>query len=323
LQERACAIGVDLGGQSLKLATVDKNGVCHHARQVPVNSEYSADEMTDWLAKQITAQLAETRKHGWSIRGIGMVLPGYMNRQRTRILFAANLAGLNDTDLPEKLAARFELPMGFDADCNGAAMAEYRFGAGRGSQRLTVVTVGTGIGAGVIFDGKLVRNFGHAAGSLGHIIVDPQGQRCSCGGRGCLETKASGRALERLAEQAVSVQSSGMLARLKEEAGRLTGAEVNCALQQGDEVARQIVESIGWWLGAGLATWSAIYKPETIIIGGKVAELGSAYLQAIRRGLTDVGQPFLVNEITVASAALGTQAGVIGAASIFLAQNKA
>jgi glucokinase len=126
-----------------------------------------------------------------------------------------------------------------------------------------------------------------------------------------------------MAEESAAKRPESLLARLHRGTNRLTGAEVYQAMQQGDDAARQIVNTVGWWLGAGLATWSAIFKPDMVIIGGQVARLGQPYLQAVRRGLNDVGQPFLTEGITISPAALGVRAGIIGAASMFLKQRKA
>jgi glucokinase len=316
MSSEACAIGVDLGGQSVKLGVVDAGGRVRVRRQAPIDASRTADEIAQQIGEEIGAIQAAGRAAGLEPRGIGVVMPGYMNRERTRLIMAANLPTLGGTDFLERLGRGQTLPVVFDADCNAAAVGEYRFGAGRGVERLIVVTVGTGIGAGVMIDGEIPRMFYHVAGSLGHVIVDARGPRCACGARGCVEARASGRAMERLAGELADAESQSRLAVLRSERGRLTGVEIGLALSQGDAAAARAVRECGWWLGAGLAAWSAVYAPRKVLVGGGMIGLGEPYLAAVREGLREVGQPHLTGEIVIEAAALGADAGVIGAAAM-------
>ncbi len=312
------AIGVDLGGQSAKLALVDGDGRVLLRERVPVDAGWSAGQMVEALAGAIAGLVQEAAERSIRPTGVGVVMPGYMDATRSRLLFAANLPKLGGTDFLAELRAAIGLPVSFDADSNAAALGEYRFGAGRGARRLIVAVVGTGVGGGVIVDGRILRIREHIAGSLGHVIVDPRGPRCACGARGCLEVFASGRALERLAAQAVAKHPDSPMARRAAEPGRPTALEVGQALAEGDEAAAEAVRVCGWWLGVGVASWSVIYLPDRVVIGGGIASLGPAYLEAVRAGLAEVGQPKTVAGITVEPAALGQEAGVIGAAAMVL-----
>jgi len=314
-----CAIGVDLGGQSVKLALVDGRGMVRLRRQQPMDTAKSADQIGRLILDQIRILRREGQLDGLSPSAVGIVMPGYMDRQRTRLLFAANLPTLRGSSLLADLRAGLDLPVTFDADSNGAAFGEYRFGAGRGVNRLTVVAVGTGIGAGVVADGQIVRVRHHIGGSLGHIIVDPRGLRCACGGRGCVETVASGRALEREALQAAQSEPRSLLATLLAQRGSLTGQEVGEALACGDSAALRIVRECGWWLGVALASWAVVHAPQKVLIGGGIAQLGQPFIQAIHDGLQEVGQPTLVRDTAVELAGLGSDAGVVGAAGLALA----
>lgn len=309
-------IGVDLGGQSVKLAVVAPNGTLTLKRQVAIDADWSAAELAALIVEQVDGLRAEANDSGWHIDRAGIVMPGYMDRERTRLLTAANLPRLGGTDFLARLRADLDLPVVFDADCNAAAVGEACFGAGRGVSRLIVVAVGTGIGAGVILDGQVLRIFNHIAGSLGHVIVDANGPRCACGARGCVESRASGRALERLAGELAEAAPESRLAELRGVRGRLTGVEIGEALSEGDAAAERAVREAGWWLGAGIAAWSAVYAPHKIVVGGGVIGLGEKYLDAVRAGLRDVGQPFLTRELTIAAAQLGPDAGIIGAAAM-------
>jgi len=314
-----CAIGVDLGGQSVKLALVDGNGVVRFKRQEPVDGTKSAEQICGLVLDQIHALRCDGQTMNLSPAAVGVIMPGYMDRQRTRLIFAANLPTLSGSSLLADLRAGLDLPVTFDADSNGAAFGEYCFGAGRGVDRLTVVVIGTGIGAGVVADGEIVRVRHHIGGSLGHVIVNPRGLRCACGGRGCVETVASGRALEREALEAARSEPGSQLAGLLAQNGRLTGREVAEALAGGDPAALRVVRQCGWWLGVALASWAVIHAPQKILIAGGIAQLGLPLMQAIHEGLQEVGQPTLVKDSTVEPASLGPDAGVVGAAGLAMA----
>lgn len=313
-----CAIGVDLGGQSVKLAAVDETGSIRVRRQTPIDAGQSADLLTGSILREIQAILAEARGAGLAPAAIGMVMPGYMDRERTRLTFVTNFPKLGGTSFLADLRAGSPLPMEFDADCNAAALAEARFGAGRGVDRLIVVAVGTGIGGGVVLNGEILRIREHIAGSLGHVIVNAKGPACKCGARGCVEALASGPVLERLAGRLADEQPGSRLAELRVERGRLTGVEIAEALASDDPPAVQAVGECGWWLGAAIASWTVIYVPSKVLIAGGIACLGEPLIAAVRRGLQEVGQPTLVRHVQVDRATLGADAGVIGAAAIVM-----
>lgn len=313
-----CAIGVDLGGQSVKLAVVDSAGVIRLRRQVSIEATWSVEHITHLIVENVGKLGDEARKQGLAPSAVGMVMPGYMDRDRTELIFATNLPTLNRCGFLTKLRQALPLPVTFDADCNAAAVGESRLGAGRGVDRLIVAAVGTGIGAGVIIGGEVLRVWNHIAGSLGHVIVNARGPMCKCGARGCVEAMAAGPALERRAAELADEQPGSRLAAMKAEAGRLTGVEIGKALSEGDIAAQQAVDECGWWLGAGIASWAVIYRPDKVLVGGGVSALGEPYLAAVRRGLAAVGQPTATKYIQVEPAALGPEAGMIGAAAMVM-----
>jgi len=315
LSNQEYTIGVDLGGQSVKLAVVNDAGRIPLRRQTPVDPKKSADQIALLVIEEIQAIHLAAEHQGLSCTRIGMVMPGYLNTNRSRILFSANLPTLNGSNFIASIIRNVPLPIVFDADSNGAALGEYHFGAGCGAERLIVATVGTGIGAGVILGGKVLRICNHTAGSLGHVIVSAKGSSCQCGGRGCLETLAAGPALEKRATELAQAEPDSHLAALLAEKGRLTGVEIGIALKDNDPPACQAVRECGWWLGAGVASWSVIFRPEMVVIGGGVAILGEPLLTAVRKGLAEVGQPAATADVAIAGAALGPDAGIIGAAS--------
>lgn len=310
------AIGVDLGGQSVKLAVVDGSGAIQLRRQASVDANRPEADIRGLILDEICAIRREADAQSCSPACVGMVMPGYLDRDRTRILFAANLPTLNGSDFLASIRTTLDLPIIFDADSNAAAFAEYCYGAGRGVDRLLVASIGTGIGAGVILDGQVLRIWHHIAGSLGHVIVDPCGPKCACGAVGCVEALAAGPALERRAAQAAVKHPDSALAAIARQAGRLTGVEIGQALQQSDPTAQDVVRRTGRWLGVAIAIWAVIYRPAKVLIAGGVAALGEPFLDAVRQGLAEVGQPAATRDLTIAAAALGPDAGVIGAAAL-------
>jgi len=318
VSELRCAIGVDLGGQSVKLAVVDPSGTVRLRRRAAIDAAQPAGEITRLMTGEIRRLQIEAREHGLAPEAVGIVMPGYMDRDRTRLLLAANLPTLSGSNVLADIRQAVDLPVTFDADSNAAALGEYRFGAGRGVRRLLVAAVGTGIGAGVVIDGQILRVRDHIAGSLGHVIVDAGGPRCACGARGCVEARASGPVLERRAAELAREEPGSRLRALLAERDRLTAIEIGTALEENDAAATRAVRECGWWLGAGVASWSVIYAPHKVLIGGGIASLGEPLLAAVRDGFRDVGQPDLIRDVVIEPAALGAEAGVIGAAAMVM-----
>lgn len=321
-RDRVWAIGVDLGGQSVKLALVDETGRIGPRRQAPLDAGQAVEHITALIVQEINTLSEDARRAGLEPVGVGMVMPGYMDAARSKLVFAANLPTLNGTDFLGTIRRSLDLPVVFDADSNAAAYGEYRFGAGQDVDRLIVVAIGTGIGAGVILGGRILRIWNHIAGSLGHVIVDANGPACRCGGRGCVEAHASGPVFERRAAELADAEPSSRLAALRAASGRLTGVELGQALREGDTAAAKVVQDCGWWLGAGVASWSVIYHPDKVLIGGGIGALGAPLLAAIREGLAEVGQPKATQHVAIGAAALGADAGVVGAAALAMAETE-
>lgn len=312
------AIGVDIGGRSAKLALVRDDGTIAHRERCPLDASMDMPVVAGALAAGVAAIQAAAKRLNVEPVGVGVVMPGYLDETKEHVEFVANLPKLSGTSFPRVLTDRVTLPVRFDVDGNAAALGEYHFGAGRGARRLLVAVLGTGIGGGVVLDGKLLRVRNHVAGSIGHVLVDPDGPRCGCGARGCLEMYASARGFERFAAEAADHEPAGLLARLRRERGTLSGPELAEAIAAGDATARQVVDGCARWLAVGAATWCAIYMPDRILFGGGVAAIGEPLLAAIRAHFSDLAQPYSARSTTIELAALGNDAGVIGAACLWL-----
>jgi glucokinase len=211
----------------------------------------------------------------------------------------ANLPALREFELRDALEERLSLDCRLEVDSNAAVLAEHRHGAGKGSTRLLGVTVGTGLGGGVIIDGQLLRYTGECAGDIGHIIVDRNGRMCSCGARGCLEAMVN-------------------VAALSERGNGRTVREIITAAHDGDEPSRKAVAETGWWLGLGLASLSPLFSPDRIVVGGGIAAAGDLLLEPARASYREHVRPEFRETTKVVGSTFDGWDGMVGAASLFL-----
>jgi glucokinase len=307
------AIGVDIGGTKVAAGVVDEQGrvLSKVRRRTP---SYDPGNIADIVA-EVVAQLSA----GADVASVGIGAAGFIDAARATILFAPNLAWRN-TPLRDEIAARVAVPVVIENDANAAAWGEYRFGAGEQQPDVVVLTIGTGIGAGLVLDGALHRGRFGIAGEPGHLRVVPGGRLCGCGNRGCLEQYCSGTALVRAARE-VATERPGDAQRLLELAGgdpeNIDGPVVTKAAQEGDPAAVDCFAEIGRWLGQGLADLSAILDPGRYVVGGGVGEAGELLLSAGRESfataITGRGYRPLAD---VVPASLGADAGLIGAADL-------
>lgn len=311
----ALAIGVDLGGTKIAAGVVDTGGRILAEAQLPTPGKHRDPAEIEGAIGTVVGQL----RAGYDVTAVGVGAAGFVDAERSCVLFAPHLAWRNEP-VRRTLSARLGLPVVVENDANAAAWAEHRFGAGRGESQLLVVTLGTGIGGGVVLDGTLQRGAHGLAGEFGHMLVQPGGHRCECGNRGCWEQYASGRALVREARE-LARSGSPVTVDLVERAGgdpeQLTGPLITAAAQAGDRAAVDLFAEIGEWLGLGLASLAAAYDPGTIVVGGGVSEAGELLLgparDAFARSLTGRGfRP----EPRVVTAELGNRAGLVGAADL-------
>ncbi len=306
-------IGVDVGGTKVMAGVVDAGG-----RVVEVVQRRTPSTSPDETAAAI-AELVVALQSRHEVDAVGVGAAGFIDETRSVVLFAPNLAW-RDEPLREKVSRRTGLPVVVENDANAMAWAEYRYGAGRGFAHLVCVTVGTGIGGGIVLGGDLYRGRFGIGAEMGHTRVVPDGHRCGCGNRGCWEQYASGRARVREArERAVASPAAG--GRLLELGGGdsdgINGPEVTKAAQEGDPAAVECFTVVGNWLGQGLADLAATLDPGCFVVGGGVSDAGELLLGPARAAyaasLTGRGHRPLA-EIKVAQ--LGPRAGLVGAADL-------
>ncbi|RYG78929.1 ROK family glucokinase [Yimella sp. RIT 621] len=306
-------IGIDIGGTKIAGGLIAPDGTIlkRDRRDSPAEN---VDEIAATVA-DVISDLAE----GEDVERAGVACAGYIDKSGTTVLFSPNLAW-RDEPLKERLEKSVDVEVTIENDANAAAYGEFVHGAGHDVDDMVMITIGTGVGGGVIIDGELFRGSYGIAAEIGHMRVVPDGIRCGCGNRGCLESYGSGRALVREARALVaggSPYAGGLADKCGGDAGQLEGKHVTEAAQAGDRAAVELLADIGRWIGEGAASLTSVLDPARFVIGGGVADAGDLLLGPIReafgRQLTGRGhRPTATFEI----AQLGNDAGMVGAAAL-------
>jgi glucokinase len=300
-------IGADLGGTKLLAGVIDQEGVV--VRRTVRPTETASEEE---LLAELEGAIAEFM--GDDIGAIGVGIPSTIDQREGRAVSSVNVP-LTDVDLRERLGGRFGVPAAIENDANAAALAEHRFGAGRGARHMVMLTLGTGVGGGLILDGRLYRGAVGAAGELGHITLEIDGPPCfgECPGRGHLEALASGTAVDRLAEERAANRPDGDLGRAAAE-GRTVDASLAVDLgsqEPGD--ARTLLEQVGRRLGEGIASLVNVFNPEVVVLGGGFARAGELLFGPARAVVAERALVPARDIVRIVPALLGPEAGLIGA----------
>lgn len=298
-------LGIDLGGTNIKMGLVDQKGTLRRKVEFSTNTTLSARQVIEEMVSH-AQQLAGDKG---PIRGIGIGLPGFLDRERGLIKSLTNL-GWKQIPIRDWLEDAFDCPVVIDNDANVAAFGEVWRGAGQGKQNVVCLTLGTGVGGGVILNGQLVHGHNDSAGEIGHIVIDPQGLDCNCGKRGCLETFASATGMRNHVQFAKKAGKSTILS------DQATPAEIFQAAKNGDPLAQEIVQMAISALGRALATISVIINPERFVIGGGISQAGDQLFLPLRRAYQEMALEFVQDQVDIVPAKLGTWAGVIGAAGL-------
>jgi glucokinase len=300
-------IALDLGGTKLAAGVVDRDG--GFVRRMQHRTDTSSQ---DALVAQLERAIDELRADETAALGVG--IPSLIDQRTGRAGGSVNvpLAGI---DLRDRLADRFGLPVALENDANAAALAEHRFGAGRGTEHMVMLTLGTGIGGGLILNGQLYRGSLGMAGELGHITIDLDGPPCQgfCPGIGHLEALSSGTAADRLADRTAEERPDGALGQAR-AAGRGIDPPLTVELAHaGEEDALAVLEEIGDRLGVGIANYVNVFNPELVVIGGGLSAAGELLLEPARRVVAERALPAARESVRITVASLGPDAGLIGA----------
>ena len=315
---RRLAIGIDIGGTKVAGGVVDTDGnLIHRARRDTPHRSKSPSVVEDTIV-EVVAELMQVLGSEVVV-AVGIGAAGFVAADRATVVFAPHLSWRHEP-LQAALQKRVEVPIFVDNDANAAVWAEWKFGAAQGETHVMMITLGTGIGGGILTNGQVQRGRFGIAGEFGHMQVVPGGHRCECGNRGCWEQYASGNALVREARSLVSAHSpiaSDLLDRVEGRPGDLTGPLITQAARDGDPTSRELLAEIGNWLGVGIANLAAAFDPGTFVIGGGLSAAGDLLLtssrETFKRQLAGRGyRP----EARIVAANLGNDAGLIGAADL-------
>ena len=292
-------IGIDLGGSKIALGLVSPGDEILSRRRIDTNADDGAEKVTERIAAQVDS-LKRDLPGGATIAGVGIGTPGPVDHVSGELHTLVNLPGISNTPFRRILQEKLGLPVKLDHDAKVAALGEFHFGAGRGRDSMIYIVIGTGVGAAIIYGGRLIYGESNTAGESGHMTVDPDGHLCHCGSRGCLETYTSGPALAK------------HYATASGEA--VSGAEVTQRALTGDAVAVRTLKGAGRALGIVIASIAMTVNIEQFVIGGSVAGAGDLLLDPARESLKGYSFVAVAAKVRVTASSLGEDAALLGAA---------
>ncbi|ASY18679.1 glucokinase [Candidatus Planktophila versatilis] len=307
-------VGIDIGGTKVLGGVVDETGaiISRARRDTPAEGGVA-------LTQAIADVALELMKDS-EIESVGVSVAGFISADRKTILATPNIKDWNGVNLDYELTSRIGLPVVIENDANSAAWGEFKFGAGRGKENILMLTVGTGVGGGIVVNSNLHRGSFGIAAEIGHLRIVPNGLLCGCGAYGCFEQYGSGTALLRHAREAIQAhpdRANNILNRGDGSIEGVKGSAITEAARDGDELALSIFEITGDYIGAGIASLAVILDPETVVIGGGVIDAGDILLNPIRTGMEKY-MPFAGKHPhpQIVAAQLGNEAGLVGVADL-------
>ncbi|KON66664.1 glucokinase [Peribacillus butanolivorans] len=304
-------IGIDIGGTYIKIGIINLNGEILSKWEIDTNKQDQGKHIVHEIWTSIQNKLtASELEH--SFLGIGIGVPGVVDETQGKVLEAVNI-GWKNYELKKYLKEKTDLPIHVENDANTAALGEYWRDTEKNDDMI-VVTLGTGVGSGIITDGKILRGHKGLAGEIGHFVVNPNGHLCNCDRRGCLETIASATGIVREAMKVVNQEPTSRLAMLYKKDGRLTAKDVFDLAKDRDAHSIQIINQLNDDLGFVLANVATIVNPAKILIGGGLSKAGDAFLKRIRASFWKHSFEWIGENTKIEFTSLGNNAGIIGAA---------
>jgi glucokinase len=291
---------VDIGATNTKIGIVGEDGRVFRRATIPTKIGTTPAHLVDAIAAELRPMIDAVGDERNQVAAIGIAVAGFLDREHTAMIANPNLPSLLDFGLRRAFEERFELHCHLEVDSNASTVAEYRFGNGRGASRLLALTLGTGVGGGVVVGGKLLRFTGECAGDVAHIVVEPNGRQCTCGARGCLEAMVNSAALS-------------------ERGGSRKPADIIANAKKSDATSTDALSETGRFLGFGLASLSPIFAPDKIVIGGGLATAGKLLIEPARKSYDErVGDEFR-GRVEIAASDFDGWEGMVGAGSLALA----
>ncbi|MEH7379007.1 ROK family glucokinase [Bacillus sp. JJ1533] len=304
-------IGIDIGGTTIKMGFLNEQGDIIHKWEIETNKEKQGIHIVPDIWHSISLKLSEFRIT--NIVGIGVGAPGFVDK-KTGIVYEAVNIGWRNYELGKELTAKLGLPVFVENDVNLVALGENWRGAGNNAKDLIAVTLGTGVGSGIISNGEIINGMNGTAGELGHIIADPEGYPCNCGRVGCLDTIASATGIVRQARDRIEENPNSQLANLYQKVGHIDAKDVFELAKNGDVICESVINRTADILGLLIANAAMIINPSMVLIGGGVSNAGDQLLRPVTSAFQKYSLGRIGKECKVEIAKLGNDAGIIGAA---------
>ena len=309
-------LGVDLGGTKILIALAKEGGEIVNSGKFPTRASEGVSKVLDHLICCIGEVVSARGISRHELEGAGICVAGFFDIRSRTMISSPNLPGWEQFPLEQELKKRLKIPILVENDANAAAYGEYLYGAGKGKKNMVNITLGTGIGGGIITEGRIYRGSGGFAGEMGHITVLPQGPLCGCGNYGCLESLSSGSAIAREGRLLLKAGVGGFLRKIAGKENELTASHVFEAARNGDRGAAEIIDKAAYYLGLALSFVVNILNPEVITMSGGMAQTGELFFAPVRRYLKETAIPPSGDMVSVIPAVLGEEAGVKGVLSL-------
>ncbi len=310
--KRGYVVGVDMGATHLALVVTNFAAHVLHEIEIPFNVNDGPEVCLRAVDQQMRELLEKVSLSFHDILAVGMGVPGPVVYDAGLVSAPPIMPGWDGYPIRTHLQTLWQIPLSLNNDAELGALGEWAFGAGRGERHLAYIKVGTGVGAGLLLDGRIYRGATGCAGEIGHMTIHDGGPRCSCGNSGCLEAMAGGRAIAQRAQEAVRSGRRTQLTTIKPTES-ITARDVAAAVRLGDLVAQQIVTEAGTYLGTAAASLVNLFNPNVVVIGGGVAQMGDLLLEPVRRIMHERSLPSAAQAVRVTSAVLGRRSSSMGA----------
>ena len=310
-------IGVDIGGGSIKGGAINDKGQILDTFSILMD-RFAEPEFTFGKLADTINEFIKTHKYDEEISGVGLGIPGLIDKETGEISSSPNMPKWLSFNVIEFLSKKINLPIRVVNDASAAALGEARFGSGKNHKYLIMLTLGTGVGGGIVFNGQLIDGNESKGAQLGHSVIVLNGRHCSCGRRGCLEAYASATALRKDAYHAIRRNPNGIMAKLANECEKINAQIPFDAEKLGDPDAKRIIENYVMYLSEGIMNFCNIFRPDIIVLSGGVANQGENLLSRVREYVRERNYGYLNSpEVEIKAAELGYDAGKIGAACLF------
>jgi glucokinase len=315
--DAALRVGLDIGGTRLKALVCDAAGDIKARHAMDTDADGGFDSVVGRILA-LTEEVIGMAGAADLVAGIGMSLAGNLDSTKGICRFSPNLPGWRHVQVARPVIDRFGVPFRMNNDANCAALAEYRFGAGMGATNMALLTLGTGIGGGLIIGGRLMVGPREGMGEIGHTILDPNGPECGCGCHGCLEAFCGAAGIARIARRRLQTGTpSIILDRAKGDILDITPLIISECAKEGDRVAHDVLAEVGNHLGVGITSLAMIVDPDVVVLGGNIADAGEPLFGPIRRTVKARARMVPVDASRIVPAQRGNDAGALGAVALF------